>query len=315
MTKTSTGVLYPTLFFLILSMSRYLSTFARKSYYISNFINWDLSQSSHIKMSIVAIVFATLHAIGHLTGSFLYGSRPAQEAQVAMLLGPDSVPRPYVNYVRSLPGWSGNTTLGLFYILALMSMPIVRKTSYEVFQADHLLMFPIIGLLCAHGTEQLLQCAMLGSGLAVLTVFGVVERLARILGDFHRIKAQIEILDENTIAITVNIPKYRYWPYKAGQHIFLQVPELSFFQWHPFTISWCIGNEMPVHIKQDGDWTGALRNLAKECQASTIYVGIDGSFGAPAQRFYDFDYSIVLGSGIGIAPFSGILTDLQAREE
>lgn len=58
----------PTLFFLILSMSRYISTFARKSYYLSRFINWDLSQSFHIIISIVAISFASLHAIGHLTG-------------------------------------------------------------------------------------------------------------------------------------------------------------------------------------------------------------------------------------------------------
>ena len=52
----------------MLSMSRYLSTFARKSYYLSRFINWDLSQSFHIKMSVVALGFATLHAISHLTG-------------------------------------------------------------------------------------------------------------------------------------------------------------------------------------------------------------------------------------------------------
>jgi dual oxidase len=44
-------------------------------------------------------------------------------------------------------------------------------------------------------------------------------------------------------------------------------------------------------------------------------VGIDGPFGAPTQRFYDFDQSIILGSGIGVTPFSGILTDLQARED
>jgi len=134
MAKTAAGVLYPTLFFLILSMSRYISTFARKSYYLSRFINWDLSQSFHIIISIVAISFASLHAIGHLTGSFLYGSRPAQQDDVAAVLGPDAVPKPYRAFVATLPGWSGITALGLFYILALLSMPVVRKKSYEIFQ-------------------------------------------------------------------------------------------------------------------------------------------------------------------------------------
>lgn len=65
--NTSAGVLYPTFFFLILSMSRYLSTFARKSHYISRVINSDLSQSFHIKISIAALFRATTHAIGRLT--------------------------------------------------------------------------------------------------------------------------------------------------------------------------------------------------------------------------------------------------------
>lgn len=308
---SSAGVLYPTWFFLVLSMSRYFSTFMRRFKHISRFINWDLSQSFHIKMSCAALCFATLHAIGHLTGSFLYGSRPAQEQAVAAVLGPEAVPRPYIDYVRSLPGWSGITALGLFYLLAILSAPIVRRWSYEVFQLGHLLMFPIIGLLCAHGTAQLFQFAMLGYWLAFPTLLVLLERSIRVVLSFQRITASMEILDDDTIAINVKVPECRHWPYKAGQYILLQVPQVSLFQWHPFTISTCIENEMQVHIKTDGDWTRAVRELGEDLK----YVGIDGPFGAPAQRFYDFDQSIIVGSGIGVTPFSGILTDLQVRED
>ena len=92
--KTCAGALYPTLFFVILSMSRYFSTFMRKWYHVSRFVNWDLGQSFHIKMSCVALALATLHAIGHLAGSFNWGSRQSNEGEVAALLGPDAVPRP-----------------------------------------------------------------------------------------------------------------------------------------------------------------------------------------------------------------------------
>lgn len=51
---------------------------------------------------------------------------------------------------------------GLFWILAGLSMPYVRKKSYELFQLGHLLMFPIIGLLCAHGLAGLFQWPMFG---------------------------------------------------------------------------------------------------------------------------------------------------------
>jgi dual oxidase len=69
-----------------------------------------------------------------------------------------------------------------------------------------------------------------------------------------------------------------------------------------------------VHIKADGDWTNQLHSLAKPGERTAIKIGIDGPYGAPAQRFYDFEYSMVFGAGIGVTPFSGILTDLQEQE-
>lgn len=295
LSKTCAGILYPIFFFLILSMSRWLSTFLRRFYFISRFVNWDLSQSFHIKMSIAALLFATLHAIGHLSGSFVFGSKPNRQAALANVIGEDEVPRSYTDFLRSLPGWTGLTSLGLFYLLALMSMPMVRKWSYEVFQLGHLLMFPIIGFMMAHGTAALLQWPMFGYWLAVPTLLVLFERFWRIFLGFRPIVADLELLDEETVAITAKVPHHRPWDYKAGQYVFVQVPQLSRFQWHPFTVSTCIHNTMQVHIKADGDWTNALRDMATKGQRTTIKIGLDGPFGAPAQRFYDYDYSMVFG--------------------
>ncbi|KAH6689021.1 FAD-binding domain-containing protein [Plectosphaerella plurivora] len=313
--KTNAGALYPTFFFLILSMSRYFSTWLRRSYYVSRFFNWDLSQEFHIRISCLALVFATLHAIGHLSGSFVAGSDPNREDAVAAALGPDAVPRPYIAYVRSRPGWTGLTALGLFWLLALMSMPQVRRWNYEVFQMGHLLMFPIIGLMMAHGTSALLQWPMFGYFLAFPTLLVLVERIVRISLGFHPIDATLRVLDDDTVEITTVIPSERLWRYKAGQYIFLQVPEISFFQWHPFTVSYCRGNKMSVHIKTDGNWTGRLRKMGGESGESTIKVGVNGPFGAPAQRFYDFNHSLIIGAGIGVTPFSGILADMQYKDD
>lgn len=309
--KACAGALYPTLFFMLLSMSRWFSTWMRRSYYISRIINWDLSQSFHVKISIVAIGLATLHAIGHLSGSFVFGSSPNRQAAVAVLLGPDAVPRSYTSYLRSTPGWAGLVALGLFYVIAALSMPFIRRRSYEIFQIGHLLMFPMIGLLMAHGTAALLQFPVLGLVLAIPTLLVFVERITRIASGLHKVPAKLEVLDKETVLLTCEIPRGRIWRYKAGQYVFLQVPQISFFQWHPFTISTCVGRSMTLHIKTDGDWTGKLPQLENHLE----FVGIDGPFGAPAQRFYDFDQSIIVGAGIGVTPFSGILNDLQTRED
>ncbi|THV89450.1 hypothetical protein D6D26_09753 [Aureobasidium pullulans] len=313
--KTSAGVLYPTMFFLVLSMCRWLSTALRRFYWISRFVNWDLSQEFHIKMSLVALLFASLHAIGHLTGSMLYASRPAQQDEVAAFLGPDAVPRPYVAWIRSLPGWTGLVIFGLFWVIGATSLPWVRRRSYEVFQIGHLLMFPIFAFLMAHGTVGYLQWPMMGYFLAFPVLLVLLERIVRTCNGFSPLSAYLEVLDKETVCITVMMPASRNFDYRAGQYVLLQVPQLSRFQWHPFTISTCIGNELQLHIKTDGNWTGKLRKLGTSQEPTKIQIGIDGPYGAPAQRFYDFDQTIIVGAGIGVTPFSGILTDLQMREE
>ncbi|KAG6623879.1 Superoxide-generating NADPH oxidase heavy chain subunit A [Phytophthora cinnamomi] len=50
--------------------------------------------------------------------------------------------------------------------------------------------------------------------------------------------------------------------YKAGQYVFVCVPEISMLEWHPFSIS-SSPTEVTVtlHIKVVGDWTHQLRQL------------------------------------------------------
>jgi dual oxidase len=194
--KTCAGVLYPTFFFLILSMSRWLATFLRRFYFISRFVNWDLSQSFHVKMSILALCLATLHAIGHLSGSFVFGSMAGRQDAVAGVIGQDAVPRAYIDYVRSLPGWTGLTSLSCFYLLAALSMPQVRKRSYELFQFGHLLMFPIIGLMMAHGTAGLFQWPMFAYWLAFPTLLVIFERTWRFILGFRPVEAELELLEQ-----------------------------------------------------------------------------------------------------------------------
>ena len=68
----------------------------------------------------------------------------------------------YSDYVASRPGWTGITALACFYLIGLFSIPPIRQWSYEVFQLAHLLMFPVIAMLIAHGSHSIFQWPMLG---------------------------------------------------------------------------------------------------------------------------------------------------------
>ncbi|KAE8234043.1 hypothetical protein CF326_g907 [Tilletia indica] len=310
--KFAAGALLPTLFFMLTSMSRWFITILRRSYFVSRFINADFHQDFHVRMAITCLVLATLHAIGHLAGDFLYASRPER---VDALIAVDMPIRTYRNYVATIPGWSGLASIIMFWIIALLATPAVRRWSYEVFQISHLLMFPMICLLCVHDTKKLLQAPMIGYWLAFPGLLVVLERLHRLYRSFRAISARLQILDHETVCLTARHPRKKAWTYSAGQYILLQVPRLSRFQFHPFTISACVHDCLQVHIKTNsGNWTSALHALALEVGPEVdVQIAIDGPFGAPAQRFYDYRKSIIVGSGIGITPFVAALTDLEQK--
>lgn len=121
--------------------------------------------------------------------------------------------------------------------------------------------------------------------------------------------------------------------YKAGQWLFLQVPSLSSYQWHPFTITSCPYDPyVSVHVRQVGDFTRALGDAvgAGAAQAK-LYDGvdpmgmyevalqngqqmprlrIDGPYGAPAEDVFDNEIAVLIGTGIGVTPWASILKNI-----
>src|SRR3569833_1434549 len=63
-------------------------------------------------------------------------------------------------------------------------------------------------------------------------------------------------MSEDVVEIQFSKPSFRY---KAGQWLFLQMPSVSKYQWHPFTITSCPYDPyISVHVRQVGDFTKAL---------------------------------------------------------
>jgi len=137
--------------------------------------------------------------------------------------------------------------------------------------------------------------------------------------------------------------------YTAGQWLFLQVPELSRWQWHPFTITSAPEDPyVSVHIRQVGDFTHALgdrlgagpsvvasmtkaamRGSEKSGQYGTRgdfveidsgagplpTVRIDGPYGAPAEDVFNVEVAVLVGAGIGVTPFASILKHIWYRQK
>lgn len=134
----------------------------------------------------------------------------------------------------------------------------------------------------------------------------------------------------DVVEIQFSKPSFKY---KAGQWLFIKLPAVSKYQWHPFTITSCPYDPyVSIHIRQVGDFTRALGDAvgAGAAQAK-MYEGvdpmgmyevalqngqqmpaiqIDGPYGAPAEDVFENEIAVLIGTGIGVTPWAAILKNI-----
>ena len=98
--------------------------------------------------------------------------------------------------------------------------------------------------------------------------------------------------------------------YMAGQYVFICIPKVSYFEWHPFSISSSPHNdEVYLHIRVLGNWT---KQLYEKADSTETTVFIDGPYGQPSVDVDGDRYKIFvfISGGIGITPMQSICNDL-----
>ncbi|XP_042384535.1 putative respiratory burst oxidase homolog protein H [Zingiber officinale] len=173
--------------------------------------------------------------------------------------------------------------------------------------------------------------------LTIPILFYACERLTRKIreNNFRVDVIKAAIYPGNVLSIHMTKPPG--FEYHSGMYLFIKCPDISPFEWHPFSITSAPGDDyLSVHIRSLGDWTTALRNcFGKACEAevkskkanlvrleTTIVadielqdtrfpkIFIDGPYGAPAQDYKKYDILLLVGLGIGATPFISILRDI-----
>jgi predicted ferric reductase len=110
--------------------------------------------------------------------------------------------------------------------------------------------------------------------------------------------------------------------FQPGQYAFVNVAEVSLFEWHPFTISAPVHpsapHEITFHIKAMGakTWTDALYRYIEERQIKAallsplpLTLSVDGPYGTPID-FKAYANIILVAGGIGVTPCKSIFESL-----
>ncbi|KAH7528865.1 hypothetical protein FEM48_Zijuj05G0123200 [Ziziphus jujuba var. spinosa] len=196
---------------------------------------------------------------------------------------------------------------------------VQRVTGYNTFWYSHHLFILVYALLVIHSmllflTDNTMEkTTWMYIAIPVLTYMG--ERILRAVrsGCF-----EVEILKASFYpgkVLSLKFQKPETFSYRSGMYIFIQCPQISPLEWHPFSLT--SGPEddfLRVHIRTLGDWSYQMYSLYQEATSSGVKqypkIYIDGPYGAASQDHIKYDIVLLIGLGIGATPFISILKDI-----
>ncbi|CAN8254990.1 unnamed protein product [Cochlearia groenlandica] len=240
-------------------------------------------------------------------------------------------------------------TLAMHYFrrnIVKLPKPFNVLAGFNSFWYAHHLLVIAYGLLIIHGYILIIEKPWYQKTtwmyVAVPMLLYASERLfSRVQEHNHRVHIiKAIVYSGNVLALYMTKPQG--FKYKSGMYMFVKCPDISKFEWHPFSVTSAPGDDyLSVHIRALGDWTSELRNrfaktceppktsqpstnnlirmetrarganpLIEESQVLFPRIFIKGPYGAPAQNYEKFDILLLVGLGIGATPFISILKDM-----
>ena len=125
----------------------------------------------------------------------------------------------------------------------------------------------------------------------------------------------LDALGDDTTGLMLKPADGAPFEFQCGQYIFLNVPELGRWEWHPFTISSAPSDGVVTcHIKQaprgPATFTGQLHALALARRApGGVAVGVDGPYGEWLDHAR-YSRLLLVAGGIGVTPIVSIFREL-----
>lgn len=188
---------------------------------------------------------------------------------------------------------SGTIMMYLVVVIILSSLPFVRRKAFEVFYYAHIV--AVAGLTVG----AFFHTGVLVPILVALT-WGVDVFLRSIVMARSRYPRKATIHRLSDTVIELSFPKVKGFDYNPGQYMYLSIPEISWLQWHPFSLSSSPKmKRVTFHIRKAGNWTSALYELAGKQKEVSIMM--EGPYGSLGVDLVGDRYKMVMlvGGGIG----------------
>ncbi|XP_006758449.1 PREDICTED: NADPH oxidase 5 [Myotis davidii] len=299
----------------------------------------DQNIQFHQLMGYVVVGLSLVHTVAHVVNFVLQAQSESSPFQFWELL---LTTRPGIGWVHGLASPTGVALLLLLLLMFACSSSCIRRSGhFEVFYWTHLSYLPMWLLLILHGPNFWKW----------LLVPGILFFLEKAVGLAVSRMAAVSIVEVNLLPSKVThllIKRPPLFNYRPGDYLYLNIPTIARYEWHPFTISSAPEQKDTIwlHIRSEGQWTNRLyesfrvsdpvdcdsKRLSRSLrmrrsqrrpqvseaprenhQLCDIKCYIDGPYGTPTRRIFASEHAVLIGAGIGITPFASILQSIMYR--
>lgn len=263
-------------------------------------VQFEASVRYHVWIGNGMILFSILHG---MTIMFVWGAKNSFWKEITKW---QSVGR--VNL-------AGGITLVVGLIIWITSLPPIRRKQFQLFYSAHHLYTVFILFFLLHGGDRHFYLVCSG---VLLFALDKILRIIQSRQTTHVISAQIL----QCKAVELTLPKHPSMKYTPTSMIFLNVPSISKFQWHPFSITSSTNvddDRFSVLIKCHGQWTDSLYNLIHSMlgsgsnQMKSLPIAVEGPYGPANFPYHRYDSLVLVAGGSGITPFLSIIQDIASR--
>ncbi|KAJ3251450.1 hypothetical protein HK103_002392 [Boothiomyces macroporosus] len=287
--------------------------------FLGRIIPFDKNITFHIWIAYFIVFWTIVHVIAHyfnyLNVAIVF--EKVTSWQLAMISG---------------PGWTGQVISVSFFLMVTSALEAVRRKYFEMFWFTHHLFIVFFGALLMHGSFCFIKgdtgdpCRGGPTFWKWWVASGVAYFLERVYREFRGREKTIvsKVVQHPSKVVEVQFKKSTFKA-KAGQYIFICCPEISIWEWHPFTLTSSPYEDfVSLHIRVVGDWTtkfaqrlgcrfGGPEEAGMSPPKSLPFVMIDGGFGSASEDVFDYEAAILVGAGIGVTPFASILKTIWYR--
>ncbi|XP_073138100.1 ferric reduction oxidase 2-like [Henckelia pumila] len=203
---------------------------------------------------------------------------------------------------------AGELSLLAGLVLWATTLPRIRRKIFELFFYTHHLYILFVFFFVLHVGISYTSIMLPGFFLFM------IDRYLRFLQSRRGVRlVSARILPCETVEL--NLSKSIGLNYTPTSIIFLNLPNISKLQWHPFTItssSSLESDKLSVMIKGEGKWSKKLYQILSSGSAPVdrLDVSVEGPYGPASTDFLRHDVLVMVSGGSGVTPFISIIREL-----